>query len=214
MKLPFSSEIFFEVFREYNEAIWPFQVVLTEMAILITVLALLKHQRAGMIAGIVLCFFWLWMGIVYHFLYFSQINPAAKLFGTLFIIQGLLLFYITVFRKKLLIEFNTSLNGILGLLLILFALLVYPLLGAMSGHTYPYNPTFGLPCPTTIFTLGILLWSKKRLSVYLLIIPIIWSFIGFTASFTMGVKEDTGLLIAVLIFVGMQFIDWRKNANH
>lgn len=214
MKLPFSSEIFFEVFREYNEAIWPFQVVLTEMAILITVLALLKHQRAGMIAGIVLCFFWLWMGIVYHFLYFSQINPAAKLFGTLFIIQGLLLFYITVFRKKLLIEFNTSLNGILGLLLILFALLVYPLLGAMSGHTYPYNPTFGLPCPTTIFTLGILLWSKKRLPVYLLIIPIIWSFIGFTASFTMGVKEDTGLLIAVLIFVGMQFIDWRKNANH
>ena len=43
------------------------------------------------------------------------------------------------------------------------ALVAYPVLSAMLGREFPEMPTFGLPCPTTIFTLGLLAflkWSK------------------------------------------------------
>jgi hypothetical protein len=76
------------------------------VAILINVLAILKYKRAGLLSGIILAFLWLWMGIVYHFIYFSQINPAAKFFGALFILQGLL-FYLRQYSGRSL-ELNST----------------------------------------------------------------------------------------------------------
>jgi hypothetical protein len=69
-------------------------------------------------------------------------------------------------------------------------------LGQLSGHSYPYSPTFGLPCPTTIFTFGILLFADKKFNILLLLIPLIWSVIGFGAALNFSVFEDYGLLIA------------------
>jgi hypothetical protein len=54
---------------------------------------------------------------------------------------------------------------------VVFALVLYPVIGYTFGHIYPSSPTFGLPCPTTIFTFGIFLWSDKRLPVAILVIP-------------------------------------------
>jgi hypothetical protein len=146
------------------------------------------------------------MGIVYHLLYFSNINPAAFLFGTLFIIQGFLFLYVIAFKKIILFRFNRNLHGMVGAFFVLFAILFYPLIGHAQGHVYPSSPTFGLPCPTTIFTFGILLWSEKRIPFYLIIIPVLWSIVGFTASFTMGVKEDIALLIAGMIFLALRWL--------
>ena len=81
----------------------------------------------------------------------------------------------------------------------LYALLIYPVLGSMLGHVYPQSPTFGLPCPTTIFTFGILLWTDKQVPIPVLIIPFLWSIIGFTAALSLGITEDTGLLIAGVV---------------
>ena len=79
--------------------------------------------------------------------------------------------------------------------------MIYPLIGQYSGHAYPYAPTFGLPCPTTIFTLGVLLLLPYRLPWYIAIIPILWSVIGFSAAFMLGVVEDTALILAGILFV-------------
>jgi hypothetical protein len=41
-------------------------------------------------------------------------------------------------------------------------MVVYPLLGIRFGHSYPRAPLFGVaPCPTTIFTFGLLLWATR-----------------------------------------------------
>jgi hypothetical protein len=85
------------------------------------------------------------------------------------------------------------------MILILFSLIIYPLLGYLLGHIYPSSPTFGLPCPTTIFTFGMLLLNQKKCPIWILIIPLIWSIIGFTAVFQFRVLEDSGLLIAGLL---------------
>jgi hypothetical protein len=88
-------------------------------------------------------------------------------------------------------------RGVLGSIVILYGLLIYPILGHAIGHVYPGNPTFGAPCPTTIFTFGILLWSVG-LPRYVLIIPTLWSIIGFFAAVSLGIREDIGLLVAGL----------------
>jgi hypothetical protein len=50
--------------------------------------------------------------------------------------------------------------------------------------------------PTTIFTSGILLWTRSTLPKILLVIPLLWSIIGFSAAVSLGIREDIGLLVA------------------
>ena len=135
------------------------------------------------------------MGIVYHIICFAGINSAAYVFGSVFIIQGLLFFFFFFYKDQLNFEAKKSLKTYTAILLVIFALLIYPVLGYLQGHVYPESPTFGVPCPTTIFTLGILLLLKPH-RILLMIIPLLWSVIGFTASFLLGITEDIGLLAA------------------
>ena len=130
-------------------------------------------------------------GLVYHLFYFAPINKAAYLFGGAFILQGVLLFHQGVLNNKLSYKFGFDKLKWAGALLITFALIVYPCLGYVFGHRYPASPTFGLPCPTTIFTFGILMWSDKKMPLSILIIPFIWSIIGFFAALKLGIREDS-----------------------
>jgi hypothetical protein len=199
MSLPFTTEQFLSVFEKYNLSVWPMQAVLVLLAILAIILSIRKINRSDEIISIILGFFWLWIGIVYHIIFFTSINKAAYFFGALYIIQGLLFLYVGGLRSKLSFKSHPNSHGIVGSLFILYALIIYPGLGYFFGHVYPKNPTFGLPCPTTIFTFGILLWTDKKIPKYVLAIPLIWSIIGFGAAVSLGVREDYGLLIAGLL---------------
>jgi hypothetical protein len=199
MKLPFTLEQFLDIFRQYNISLWPIQVVLVVLALVATYFSIFKKSYSDKIIVSILTFLWLWMGIFYHLIYFSSINKAAIVFGILFIIQALLIFYFGIIKNKLRFQFSLNRYGITGMVLILFALIIYPLIAYWLGHVYPSSPTFGLPCPTTIFTFGILLFSLSRIHFAVIIIPVIWSIIGFSAAVSLGMKEDTGLLIAALI---------------
>jgi hypothetical protein len=56
---------------------------------------------------------------------------------------------------------------------------------------------FGVaPCPTTIFTIGILLLARGRWVVWLSIIPLLWSAIGLAAALQLGIPQDFGLPVA------------------
>jgi hypothetical protein len=213
MSLPFTIEQFLSVFEKYNLSVWPMQIVLVLIAILAMSLSIWKINRSDKIIGIALGFLWLWIGIVYHFAYFTSINQAAYFFGALYIIQGLVFLFFGSMKSRLSFKFQPNSYGIVGSLFILYALIIYPGLGYFFGHVYPQNPTFGLPCPTTIFTFGLLLWTDKIVPKYLLAIPLIWSFIGFGAALSLGVKEDYGLLIAgVLGFILITIRDRRGNS--
>jgi hypothetical protein len=84
------------------------------------------------------------------------------------------------------------------LLLIAYALIGYPLIGASLGHRYPAAPTFGLPCPTTIFTLGVLVMGRP-VPRHLLLVPVAWAIVGGFAACRLGVAEDSGLPIAAAL---------------
>lgn len=197
MNFPFTSEQFFEVFIRYNTAVWPMQLVFYSLALSTVYTACNKSKRSSKIASGILSFYWIWMGLVYHILFFSTINPIAKLFGIFFVMQGLFFLFEGVIRNRLQFSFESTLRKILGLCFMFFGTVIYPILGYFLGHVYPSSPTFGLPCPTTIFTFGLLLLTKP--SRYIVFIPFIWSIIGFTAALKLEVYEDISLLIAGVI---------------
>jgi len=196
MGLPFSLADFLNVFKIYNQSIFPLQIVFYLIAFSCVYLLSTKNKNTTKVISVVLSFFWLWMGIVYHIIFFSEINTAAYIFGGLFILQGIMFAGCGLIRKKLSFEYTKSIYNYVGILFLLYALIIYPVLGTFLGHSYPYSPTFGLPCPTTIFTFGILLFLNKKMPLHLLIIPVLWSIIGFTAALNLTIYEDTGLLIA------------------
>jgi len=209
MDAPFTVEQFIKIFHNYNLAVWPMQVFFYLLAISLIYLSIIRTSFGDKFISIVLSFFWFWMGIIYHFGFFSAINNAAYLFGIIFIIQGFLFLYFGFFLSKLSYSFRPDIYGLTGTIFILYALIFYPLVGLIAGHRYPDSPTFGLPCPTTIFTLGLFLWTDKKLPIPVLIIPLLWSLIGTMAAFNFDIKEDFGLLISGIV-TGFLILDRDK----
>lgn len=199
MDLPFTGEQFLAVFERYNLAIWPLQIVAYALGLVAVALAVRPVWVSDRIICAILAFSWLWMGAVYHLAYFSVINGAAIAFGALFIVQGVLWLLVGVVRPRLAFRVKFGASSMLGGLLILYAMVAYPIIGSLLGHGYPRSPSFGVaPCPTTIFTFGLLLWTRVRVPICLLVIPLLWSAIGFSAALTLGIYEDIGLPIAAL----------------
>jgi hypothetical protein len=203
--MPFTVEQFFGVFRQYNDAVWPAQVVAVIDAFVAVGAALRGGRRANRIVAVVLAALWLWMGAVYHLQFFRQINPAAVVFGVAFLIQAALFVWLGVVRDRLAFDPRLDVAGVLGSMLIVYSLAVYPMLGNALGHSYPASPSFGLPCPTTIFTLGLLLWARPRVPIALLVVPLTWAVIGTVAAVQLGVEEDFGLAASALLSLPLLF---------
>jgi len=159
-----------------------------------------RVKEAPRLAWGILGFFWVWTGIAYHILHFSLINRAAYGFGILFVLEGILFWWVCATQPDIRVHPERNLCSLVGGVFILYAMLLYPLIGAWSGHGYPFWPGFGVtPCPTAIFTFGLLLWVKQRVPLNLLAIPFLWSLLGFSAAMSFGMREDYGLLIAGLV---------------
>ena len=202
MQPPFTTQQFLDVFRAYNEAVWPLQLVFVALAIVALILAVRgRSENARRFTAAVLAFFWLWMGVVYHLLFFKAINPLATAFGILFIAQALLIGWLGVMRPSISYAPEHRWNAVAGWTLAIYALAAYPLIAYASGQRYPAVPTFGLPCPTTIFTIAILLWMPRTSPRALLVIPILWSILGLSAATALGIREDFGLTVAGVIAV-------------
>jgi len=196
--MPFTAEQFFEIFAKYNQFIFPVQFVLVWAAFGAALLAVSRSAGANRIISGVLAFLWLWAGIVYHLIFFARINSGAYLFGAMFVAQGVFFIYEAAVGKRLNFRFKPDADAILGAAFMSYALLIYPVAGYLLGRVYPSSPTFGAPCPLTIFTFGLLLWADRKLPLYLLILPFLWAIIGGTATWHFGVAEDLGLPVAAL----------------
>ena len=212
MALPFSRDQFFAVFAAYNDAVAPAQILLIALGIGAAALALRPSRWSDRAIGLVLAGLWLWMGVEYHWRFFRPINPAATLFGAAFVVEGVLLAWAAVRPPRLAFRAPRSLRGGLALALLVYAFAVYPAIGWALGHRYPAAPTFGVPCPTTIATLALLLWTVNRPPVAVMLIPWAWALIGSTAAFRLGMWEDLGLPVALVISLWGWFVQAPRTA--
>lgn len=196
MVLPFSSEQFYEVFRAYNEAVWPAQVILLGMAAVALGCVFRPRPWSGALIAGVLSFLWVWLALAYHLAFFARINPLAYVFSGVSLAGALAFFWQGVIRRRLHFAWQRGALTYAGLALAVFALAAYPLWSWYAGHAYPYMPTFGLPCPTTLFTVGMLALVVPGCPRSALVVPVLWCFMGGQAAFLLGVPQDYALFAA------------------
>jgi hypothetical protein len=196
--VPFTSDQFFDVFRAYNEAVWPAQWVLTAAGVAALGCALSRRSLGARVALAILAALWLWMALAYHLAHFWRVNPAAPLFALLFGASAGLLLWAGLRSTAPRFELRLSPRGVVGMVFAVYGLAVYPLLNPLFGHAYPAAPGFGLPCPTTLFTIGVLSLAQPRPARALLIVPVAWSVVGTVAAIALGVYQDYALGLAGL----------------
>jgi len=198
--LPFNQSQFFAVFVDYNTAVWPAQLI-AGLVGLLTVGALVRPTiGSGRVVGVALAAMWIWTGIIYHGLYFSAINKAAFAFGAAFVLQGVGFAY-AGFTGMLEPGLRQKRSVWVGWILVVYSIVLYPLIGIATGHRHLELPMFGItPCPVTIFTFGVLLLMRS-VSRWLLVVPFVWSLIGGSAAFLLGVPQDWLLLASGIVAV-------------
>jgi hypothetical protein len=207
--LAYTTEVYFSVFGQYNAAIWPAQIVATALGVLVVLLSLRPRKGSDRIIAACLAASWLWTGVVYHMMYFATIEGAAWAFGAAFAIEGILFGWTGAARGRLRFRFSPNLYGWAGLGLVIFSLAVTPLIGSLAGHGWPRAPMFGVaPTPVTLFTLGMLLLSERRVPLHLTVIPVLWCLIGGTAAWLLNVPEDLALLLAGV--AGIALVLWKN----
>jgi hypothetical protein len=188
VQLPFSEEQFLSVFASYNDdtviviaALW----VLTAAALV----ALAMRRRGSTIVSLMLVIHWAWAGAIYHLTYFADINPAARVFGALFLVQAVLFLW----NGRLEYRWGRKPRHVVSILFCTYALL-YPVLVLASGFHWPRMPSFGVPCSTTILTVGLLFAVEPGRHRWLSAIPLGWAIVGGSAAVLLGVTPDFMLL--------------------
>lgn len=199
MKTPFSTEQFFSVLEKYNTSVFPMQLIFLAAGLFLLFWIRSAKNQNSKLPGIFVGLLWLWMGIGYHYLFFTTINKAAWLFGSLFVLQGIFILTETLIRNHL-VQKSLHKNMVnFGLLLIIYGLLIYPAVSYFSEGSLTSIISAGLPCPTTILTFGLFLIYSGKFPRYLLIIPTLWSVIGISAALNFGVYQDFVMVAAAIV---------------
>ena len=198
--LPFGADQFFALFAEYNRAIWPAQIAAYLLGATALAMALRGRGRSSRLVVAILGAMWMWTGVAYHLLYFKAISPAALGFGAAFVLQGGIFAWMALRGPDL--DFGRprrTARFAFGLFLVLYAAVLYPLLGHVVGHAWPAVPSFGVtPCPVAIFTFGLLLLARGRVPFWAVVVPALWAAIGGQAAFLLDVPQDWMLLVGGL----------------
>jgi Family of unknown function (DUF6064) len=202
MGLPFTPEQFFGIFAEYNRLFWLVVVALWLSSAWVLVRAWRNPAGQSRTLSFLLGALWLWSAVAYHAFLFTRINPAAWMFSALFVVQAVLFFGAGARRQVSYFSSTGTLRAI-GLGLVSYSL-AYPFLSVALGHSYPATPTFGLPCPTAILTIGVLVTARGGARMTLTIVPVFWSFVGGSAAVLLAVPTDyvllgAGVLLTVIL---------------
>jgi hypothetical protein len=210
-----------QLFTRYNEDLWPLHVVMYVLAITLVVLIIARPgSGTDRIVTFTLAALWLWMGLVFQGIYVLDVNATAGVVYAVLFAIGAALFVKAGIRRTLRFRPANGVSGWLGWTALGFALLVYPVIGAMSGHGYPEAPLFGMaPCPTTIATFGLLLLAAPPIPHRVLIVPGVWALLAPAAAIEQGVNEDvalliTGIVTVILVLVRDHRIRRQKGGEH
>lgn len=202
MNPPFNLEELLELLARYNSSLFPAIIVAYVAGILAIFFSRFSNPKSLNAVLAILSIMWLFTGLVFLIFYFRKVCPAAYYYAIFYIIQSFLFVLATESKKKIVAPVY-DFRSIIGFIFILYAMIGYPVVGEILGHTYPASSPFGIaPWSLTVFTFGIFL-QLKRFPKYLLIIPCIWS-IGGAIPIFLGMYEDVvmpfaGIICTVLV---------------
>jgi len=214
--MPFTPSQFISLFERYNAAVWPLHLVTAAAALaVVALLAARPGRRSDVAASGVLVGFSLIVGVGYFFLGFARhLSPAGHLFGAIFVFEAALLALAALRPGALTFSAAPGWRNVAGVAVLAYALVGYPVVGLLTGRPPIQSPWLGVvPCPTTIFTIGLLLRSTSRRPALYLVLPIAWALIGTAAAIRFGVIEDLGMTAAALVGLASLLLPRRAEAH-
>jgi hypothetical protein len=207
MRVPFTEQQFLDVFGAYNSTAWPVVIALWVVTFALGV-RLVRGQARSVTLSALAAVHWAWSGLVYHALYFTDINPAAWLFAGVFLLEAYAFVWFGMVRRTLVFEWDRTVRHAVAGALFAYSL-AYPFLVLASGHDVPRAPLFAVPCPTTLFTTALLLTAVRPAPMLVFVIPVMWATIAGTAAIALGVTPDLMLFVAavcLVVYVALPFI--------
>ena len=196
MAVPFTPAEFLDGFGRFNTAVWPLHVAALGVTAGVVVLAFRGGRRASRIIAFGLASMWLASAALQAVAFHDVMPTTAIPFAAAFLLQAALL-ALAGTRERLAFAVRRGPGTVLGLALVAYAAFAYPAIGALSGHSFPRMPVFGMaPCPNAIFTFGLLLLTERPVPRWILPIPALWSLVGISAAAALGIVEDWGLPVA------------------
>jgi hypothetical protein len=207
MRVPFTPQQFLDVFGAYNSIAWPVVIALWLVTLAFGV-RLVRGRVRSVTLSVLAAVHWAWSALVYHALFFTDINPAAWWFAGAFLLEACAFVWFGVVRRTLVFEWGRTARHALAGALFAYSL-GYPFLVLASGHDVPRAPLFAVPCPTTLFTAALLLTAVRPAPALVFVIPVVWAAIAGTAAIGLGVMPDLMLFVAagcLVVYVVLPFI--------
>ncbi|KIX15723.1 DUF6064 family protein [Dethiosulfatarculus sandiegensis] len=205
---------FFAMFEMYHSQVQFFPYLGFGLGFAVIALFFGSYHQRSRISLLILAFLWAWNGLVLFTYEAAGLSPVLySLQGLLFPIQALLLIHAACAKKPPDFGIGYGLSGKAGLALMFTAIFIYPIVGNITGHTFPAAPVFPEPCPLTIFTFGYLLSTRTLIRPVLIFIPFLWSLTGMIAVLKLGVMADSIELITGISCTVAILLKNRKIAN-
>ena len=208
--LPYSIEILFAIYAQFNQAAWPAQPGFHVLALVTlgVILRMPDHAAAARLMNGFLALVWAWTGIGFYLVHFVPFNFAAPYYAAVFLIQAAL-FAVAAARARPRYRVACDLSGMLGLGMLGYALVGYPLIDAVLGQPWQSLRYFPMaPGATLLFTLGGLLLASGRVTYLLFVIPVMWGLIAGVLAWWLGLAQDAVLPVAsvacLVLFVWRQ----------
>ena len=200
----FTLQEFLAMIARYNASYWPIALLAYALGVGAAILALKRGDSASRFVAGVLILFWLWTGVVFNGLVFSGLSGQAVLFAVLFVVEAFLVAATGVFKQQLRFNVRADVYGVVGGLAILYGMIGYPVVAALVGRGYSHWLLLGLtPCPTVVYTLGLLLWSARPLPKAVLAIPALYALGGGMLAASQGIVEDIGMVALAVFATGL-----------
>lgn len=161
-----SPRTYYRLFELYNLELWPLPLFAAALGVTVLLLWWRRSGMTGRALAFILTLCWLWVAWAYHWQRYANINWAANYYALAFAFEALLLLWHGVVCDRLKFAAVTRIQQRIGLVLLVFSLLCFPLLGPLLGRNFTQAEVFGMaPDPTALATLGIRLIGGVQLNM-------------------------------------------------
>ncbi|HEU4680301.1 MAG TPA: DUF6064 family protein [Gemmatimonadales bacterium] len=186
----FSPRTYYRLLERHNVALWPGHILALGLGLVVAGLLrrpTASHQR---VVPALLAVLWAWVAWAFLWNRYATINWAAVYIVPLFAVEVLLLIWISVVHKRLSWVAKRDAAGVIGLMLFIVGLALYPALAPLIGRPWQQAEVFGVaPDPTAIATLGLLLLAQGRPRWELMAVPVIWCVLSGATLWALGSPE-------------------------
>jgi len=202
--IPFTAEVYFRLIERVSEAWWPLHLLTLFIGLAAAALAWSGRVR---IAGGLTAAAHAWVGVTFLVGQYAQLNWAGTWFGWAFVVAGVLFLWFAFRQSRSTVPpGRRSVPGLLGIVLAIAGVAVYPLIAPLAGFGWSQAELFGIhPDPTAAAALGIALLTLRGYRLWLAaVVPVLWCLVS---ALTLQVSQApwAGVLYAVvgIALIGM-----------